>query len=173
MKLVGEERSGLKEILAANRRVELVSRRRAGTSKAISRHRRQDAGKTARRPAADLQSRRPAISGKLGEAVADPLVTRVEATIAGHGAACGLFDAYLPEARQLQIAESVRAVAKPILWAGATPLGYAIDRAAGPHGGDRRRSGRRAIWPCKPAFPQLMPRPWTGSTGSRRGRTKW
>ncbi len=42
-----------------------------------------------------------------------------------------LFDAYLPEARQLQIAESLRAVAKPILWAGATPLGYAIDRPQG------------------------------------------
>ena len=128
VKLVGEERSCLKEILAANRRVELIRGRHAG--------KRDSASSTARRRKSCRPARRWSSAPgacdlwQLGEAVADPLVTRVDDSspiVAG----VRLFDAYLPEARQLQIAESVRRSRKPILWAGATPLGYAIDRPQG------------------------------------------
>ncbi|MGO9112817.1 MAG: vWA domain-containing protein [Thermoguttaceae bacterium] len=127
VKLVGEERSGLKEILAANRRVELIQDDTHGKAICVI------DGKTPETlpsgpvlifaaGACDLW--------QLGEAVANPLVTRVDdrsPIMAG----VRLFDAYLPEARKLQIAESVRAIARPIMWADATPLGYAIDRPQG------------------------------------------
>jgi hypothetical protein len=67
---------------------------------------------------------------ELGEAIADPLVT-VADDRSPVTAGVRLFDAYLPEARQLRMAESPGTVAKPILWAGAAPLGYAIDRPQG------------------------------------------
>jgi hypothetical protein len=67
---------------------------------------------------------------QLGEAIADPLVTHVEGT-SPVTAGVKLFDAYLPESRELKLADSIRGVARPILWAGKTPLGYAIDRPQG------------------------------------------
>ena len=88
---------------------------------------------------------------QLGEAVADPLVTRVD-DASPIMAGVRLFDAYLPEARQLQIAESVRAVARPILWAGADAAGLRDRPPAGPRGGNRAATWPRAIWPCKPRF---------------------
>ena len=92
---------------------------------------------------------------QLGEAVADPLVSRVDES-SPIMAGVRLFDAYLPEARQLKIAESVRARCK------ADPLGRRdaaglCDRpSAGPRGGDRPAIWRRAIWRCKRRFPQLI-----------------
>jgi hypothetical protein len=62
--------------------------------------------------------------------VADPLITHIDE----HSpitADLRFDDAYLPEARQLQFVDAVRATAAPILWTGTTPLGYAIDRREG------------------------------------------
>ncbi len=127
VKLEADEQSGLKEILAANRRVELIQD--DGPAKLIH----VIDGKTPEQlPTGPALIFSPGACDlwQLGEAVADPAVTRVDddSPIA---AGVWLFDVYLPEARQLQLAESVRAVAKPIFWAGAIPLGYAIDRPQG------------------------------------------
>ena len=124
---VGDERSCLKEILAANRRVELIQN--DAETKAIH----VIDGKTPERlPPGPVLIFSPGGCDlwQVGEAVADPLVTLTDDK-SSIMADVRLFDAYLPEARQLQIANSMRAVSKPILWAGTTPLGYAIDRPQG------------------------------------------
>ncbi len=97
VKFTGEERSCLKEILAANHRVELIQD--DTEAKAIQ----VIDGKTPQTlPAGPLLIFTPAACDlwQLGEAVADPLVTGVD-----HNspimAGVRLFDAYLPEARQL------------------------------------------------------------------------
>jgi len=137
VKLVAEERSCLKEILAANRRVELISDVEREKGQAGKPDVRKAIyiidGKTAHTlPAGPALVFTPEACDlwQLGATVADPLVTRVDGS-SPIMAGVQLFDAYLPEARQLQIAESVRAVARPILWAGKMPLGYAIDRPQG------------------------------------------
>jgi hypothetical protein len=127
VKLVAEQRSGLKEILAANSRVDLI--RDDAQEKAIQ----VIDGKTpATLPAGPALIFTPGLCDlwQLGAAVADPRVTRSESR-SPIMAGVRLLDAYLPEARQLQIAESVRSAAQPIFWAEETPLGYAIDRPEG------------------------------------------
>ena len=137
VKFVAGERSCLKEILAANRRVELISDEEEGKGQAGKPDVRKAIyvidGKTPHTlPAGPALVFTPEACDlwQLGAAVTDPLVTRVEDS-SPIMAGVRLFDAYLPEAQQLQIAESVRTVARPILWANTTPLGYAIDRPQG------------------------------------------
>ena len=129
VKLVGEDHSGLTAILAANRRVELAADKEAGASGSIFVI---DGKMPEKLPSGALLVFNPSPCDfwQLGTAVADPLITRVEAASPVTGGV-RLFDAYLPDARQFRLAESVRAVATPILWAGASPMGYAIDRADG------------------------------------------
>ena len=125
VKFSGDEGSRLKEILAADQRVDLGD---DAQSKAIQ----VVVGKTPEElPPGPVLIFNPAACDlwQVGKAVDDPLVTRVDDSSVLSGVQ--LFDAYLPDARQLQIAEPVRAAAKPILWAGALPLGYAIDRPQG------------------------------------------
>ncbi len=127
VKLAGEERSCLKEILAANRRVELVQGDTQGQVIQVI-----DGQTPEKLPAGPALIFTPGDCDlwQLGDAVADPSVTRVDDG-SPIMADVWLVNAYLPEARQLRIAESVRAVARPILMAEATPLGYAIDRPQG------------------------------------------
>ena len=127
VKLASDEQSCLKGILAANRRVELIQG--DAEAKAIQ----VIDGKTPQQvPAGPALVFTPGACDlwQLGAAVTDPLITRVDQS-SPIAAGVRLFDAYLPEARQLQIAEPVRGFARPILWAGVTPLGYAIDRPQG------------------------------------------
>ena len=130
VKLQADERSGLKEILAARRRVELTGEDDEGDPN----HRGQDAGPAsgAPLPPGPLLIFTPGACDlwQLGDSVPDPLVTHVEETSPVTGGV-RLWNTYLPEAKQLQLADSIRDAAKPILWAGKTPLGYAIDRPAG------------------------------------------
>jgi hypothetical protein len=151
VRLMADDGSGLKDILAANPRVQLITG--SSNEKAIE----VIEGKTP----ASLNSG-PALIftpsacelWQLGPAVTDPLITHIDE----HSpitADLRFHDAYLPEARQLQFVDAVRATATPILWAGTTPLGYAIDR----------REGRVVVicgdlatsnLPLQAAFPQMI-----------------
>jgi hypothetical protein len=171
---VGDERSCLKEILASNRRVELIQDDRQ--AKAI---RVIDSKTPEKLPLGPVLAFSPGTCDlwQLGEAVGDPMVTRTDDNspiVAG----IRLFDAYVPEARQLQIAESVRTVARPILWAGTAPLGYAIDR---PQGRVVVIAGNLATsnLGMQAAFPQLIAQsldwldgqpPWTNAVVGNRTR---
>ena len=138
VKLWDADRSGLKEILAANQRVELIPGPAGNKSQAGKPDLRGQVihvidGKTPETlPAGPtlIFATGACDLWQLDQAVADPVVTRMDQ---GSPITAGvqLFDAYLPEARQLKMADSVRSVARPILWADAAPLGYAIDRPQG------------------------------------------
>lgn len=148
----GGERSCVKEILAANRRVKFAE----SDADAASVIHIFDGKTPEQLPAGPALIFSPGGCDlwELGEAVADPLVTRV-ADDSPILSGVWLVNAYLPEARPLQIADSVRAVATPILWAGAMPLGYAIDRPQGRVvviAGDLATSNL----PLQAAFPQLI-----------------
>ena len=150
VKLICDERSCLPEILKANRRVEVtVDQADVGDGSKVSGTLRVPSSESGTRSVPDTvmiiegktPKKLPASPAlifspgacdlwELGEAIADPLVT-VADDRSPVTAGVRLFDAYLPEARQLRMAESPGTVAKPILWAGAAPLGYAIDRPQG------------------------------------------
>ena len=119
--------SCLKEILAANGRVKL-----AGGDTAAKAIQVIDGDVPAQLPSGPVLVFSPGACDlwQLGEAVADPAVTHVDEA-SPITAGVRLLDAYLPEARQLELDKSVGDAAKPILWAGKTPLGYRIDRPQG------------------------------------------
>jgi len=125
--LTADAWSCLKETLAANRRVELIQDEPQAKAIHVIDGRTPD--KLPAGPAL-IFNPRPCDLWQLGESVPDPLVTHLDES-SPISAGVRMFDAYLPDARQLRIDKSVTEVAKPILWAGATPLGVAIDRPKG------------------------------------------
>jgi hypothetical protein len=194
VKLVCDERSCLQEILKANRRVELIDdQTEVGAAPEVSGTLRVPSGESGTRSVPDtvliIEGKTPeklpagpvlifspgaCDLWEVGEAIADPLLTVADVS-SPITAGVRFFDAYLPEARQLRLVESPGATEKPILWAGAAPLGYAIER---PQGRVVVIAGNLATsnMALQAAFPQLIAQaldwldrqpPWTNEVVGR------
>ena len=142
VKLVCDDQSSLKEVLAANQRVQLTGeannvsgtlRVPEGGAPGVPNTIQVIDGKTPEKlPAGPALIFSPTACDlwQLGNAVTDPSVTRVDDDSPVTDGVW-LLNACLPDARQLRISDSPGVTARPILWAGTVPLGYAIDRPQG------------------------------------------
>jgi hypothetical protein len=140
VRLVCDDRSSLKPVFAADRRVSLVNiASDADDSKPATSPTSPptitvfDGGLPAKLPAGPLLVFHPTDcdAWRLGKLIADPEAGRIDdASTVLHGVQ--LYDAFLADARELIFVDSLEAKAKPIIWTEkGEPLAYTIDRAEG------------------------------------------